>query len=338
MGDNDAMLFRPSRAGRPGGVRGPSAAMGGLVRAVPAPFLVIAAGLSTYAGAGYAVALFALMPPSTVAWWRLVVGAVVLLAWRRPWRRPWTLRVLGTSAGFGVAMATMNIIFYAAIAHIDLGTAVSLEFLGPVIVALAVGRGWRPRLAAVLALAGVTAISGLGMDLGNESERLGVLLAVSAGLAWACYIVLGRRVAAAGAGIDALAVGSLAGALAYAPLAVPTAGAAFRNAGTFLAVLGVGVLSTVIPYALDQINLGRLRPDTFSLLLALMPATSLLVGVVMLGQVPGPWELIGLVLVSVAVALAGGRGPAAPASRPSGSGGGGPSGTRGRRGPQRRCG
>ncbi|MDO4244354.1 MAG: EamA family transporter [Actinomyces sp.] len=301
--------FRPADLPRPGAA----------LRAVPAPVLFIGAATSTYVGAGLAVALFAAMPSTTVAWWRLFIGALVLLSWRRPWRRRWTRRALVTAALFGVAMSTMNVIFYASIGHLALGTAVSLEFLGPVVVALATGRGWRPRVAALLALAGVAAISGFGLDLSDGSQRLGVVLALSAGAAWAAYILLGRRAAGTG-GVDSLAVASAAGALVYLPLAAPTASAALADTRSILMVLGVGVMSTVIPYGLDQVNMGRLTSDAFALLSSLMPATSLLVGLVMLRQVPNAWEVLGLLLVSAAVALAGTGGrhrrTAVPGRRP----------------------
>ena len=244
------------------------------------------------------------MPSTTVAWWRLVVGAVVLLALRRPWRRSWTRQALVLAAAFGAATATMNVIFYAAISLLPLGTVVSLEFLGPVAVAAVTGRGWRPRLAAVLALLGVVCISGLGVDLGEPGQRAGVVLALAAGAAWAGYILLGRRVASSGAGVDSLAVGMVFGALVYAPFAVGTAAAALTSVRAAAMALGVGLLSTAVPYGLDQVVLKRLGTDTFALLSSLMPATSMLVGVAVLGQLPSGWEVVGLGLVSVAVALA----------------------------------
>lgn len=289
-----------------------SGRVGAALTAVPAPGIFIATALSTYMGAGFAVGLFGVMPPVTVAWWRVTIGALALLAWRRPWGDrlrgrgyAWTRRALGAAAAFGVATATMNVLFYASISYLPMGTAVSLEFLGPVIVAILTGRGWRPRIAAALAMAGVASISGVGLDISDPAHRAGMLLALAAGLAWACYILLGRRVATSGAGLDALAVGTAAGALFYTPLAAPTASGAFSSAGTAAAVLGVAVLSTVILYALDQINLGRLNADAFSLLASLMPATSMVVGIIMLRQMPNIGELAGLVLVSLAVALAG---------------------------------
>ena len=273
---------------------------------LPALLIFMASSLSQYLGAGLAVSLFSLMPSMTVAWGRLVVGAAVLVALRRPWRRAWTRRTLLVAAAFGVATATMNVIFYAAISLLPLGTTVSLEFLGPVVVALVTGRGWRPRVAAILALLGVASISGLGVNLGDPDQRIGVLLALGAGVAWAAYILLGRRVASAGAGTDSLAVGMVAGALVYAPLAVGTADTILASPTAAVTVLGVGVLSTAVPYGLEQVVLRRLGTDAFALLSSLMPAASLLVGVVVLRQLPNAWEMTGLVLVSVAVALTAG--------------------------------
>lgn len=279
---------------------------------LPVPLIFVASSLSQYLGAGLAVSLFSLMPSMTVAWGRLVVGAAVLVALRRPWRRAWTRRTLLVATAFGVATATMNVIFYAAISLLPLGTTVSLEFLGPVVVALVTGRGWRPRVAAILALLGVASISGLGVDLGDPDQRIGVLLALGASVAWAAYILLGRRVASAGAGTDSLAVGMVAGALVYAPLAVGTAGAILASPTAAVTVLGVGVLSTAVPYGLEQVVLRRLGTDAFALLSSLMPAASLLVGVVVLRQLPNAWEMTGLVLVSVAVALTAGTGGRVP--------------------------
>lgn len=286
------------------GASGAGSAGSAVVGRVPAPLVFVVSAFSQYLGAGLAVSLFSLMPSTTVAWWRLVVGATVLMALRCPWRRSWTPKAMSLAAAFGTATATMNVIFYAAISLLPLGTVVSLEFLGPVAVAAFTGRGWRPRCAAVLAPLGVVSISGLGVDVGEPDQRTGVVLALAAGAAWAGYILLGRRVASAGSGIDSLAVGMVFGALVYAPFAVGTAAGALASVRSTAMALGVGLLSTAVPYGLDQVVLKRLGTDTFALLSSLMPATSMLVGVVVLGQLPSGWEVTGLVLVSVAVALA----------------------------------
>jgi inner membrane transporter RhtA len=287
-------------------------------RSVPAPAMFMLSAVSQYVGAAVAVGLFVHMPATTVAWWRLAVSAVLLVAWRRPWRAPWTLRTLAGSALFGVVLGAMNLLFYAAIAHLPLGTAVSLEYLGPVAVAAIGGRGLRLRIAIALALLGVVSISGLGLDWSDPGTAAGVLFAVLAGAAWAVYIVLGRRIAAGRDGLTSLAVGTVVGALVYAPVAAPTAGVALADPALLAAVVGVGVLSSLIPYAIEQVALTRLAAHTFALLTSLLPATSLLVGLAVLGQVPSVGEAVGLVLISVAVLLArtdaerGGTGPAPP--------------------------
>lgn len=283
------------------------------LRGVPAPALFLATGVSQYLGAAIAVGLFALMPATTVAWWRIAVSAVALLAWRRPWRHRWTLRDLLASCLFGVVLGGMNMLFYVAIDHLPIGTAVSLEYLGPVLVAAIGGSGARVRVAVVLALLGVLSISGLGVDWSEPGTATGVGFALAAGAAWAAYIVLGRRIAAGRSGLDSLAVGMVAAALVYAPVAGGTLGAALADPWLAAAVVGVGLLSSLVPYSLEQVALTRLPAATFALLTSLLPATSLLVGLVVLRQVPTAGELLGLVLVSVAVALATreGRPPAA---------------------------
>jgi inner membrane transporter RhtA len=271
---------------------------------VPAPALFMASGLSQYVGAAIAVELFVVMPPATVAWWRVVVAAIFLLLWRRPWRQRWTRRALAASALFGVVLAGMNLLFYLAIDHLPLGTAVSLEYLGPVAVAAIGGHGARARVAVVLALLGVVSISGLGLDWAAPGTAAGVAFALAAGAVWAVYIVLGRRIATNRSGLDSLAVGMAVGALVYAPVAAGTAGAALGSPGLALAVVAVAMLSSAVPYAVDQVALTRLPAPTFALLTSLLPTTSLVVGLVVLRQVPNAGEILGLVLVSVAVALA----------------------------------
>ena len=285
--------------GRGTGRRGDSGRFG----AIPPPALFIMSGTVQYVGAALAVGLFALMPSTTVAWWRIAVSAVLLLAWRRPWRSRWTWRELGASALFGVVLATMNVLFYGGIARLPLGTTVSLEFLGPVAVAAWGARGARARSAVALALAGVVLIGGLGVDLGAPGTLPGLAFALGAGVAWAAYIVLGRRIASTRDGIDSLAVGMAAGAIVYIPMAAGTAGAAFTGVSVLAAVVGVAVFSSLVPYAVEQVVLRRVSAASFALLTSLLPATSLVVGLVMLRQVPSLGELGGLIAISAAVAL-----------------------------------
>jgi inner membrane transporter RhtA len=272
---------------------------------VPAPALFAVSGLTLYLGAAVAVGLFDRLGAPTVSWWRIVLAAVVLLAWRRPWRRAWTRRDLAWAALFGVALAAMNIAFYVGIDHLPLGVAVAIEFCGPVAVAAVTGRGWRERGAIVVAAAGVLLLAGITLE--SDLERADVVVGLAAILAaaacWAGYIVLGKRVAGVGGGIDGLAVGMLAGALVFAPFFGSSVTTVVPDAGLLAFLLVVALCSSVVPYVLDQVVLRRVGTATFSVLLALLPATAVVVGAVVLGQVPTWPELIGLALVSGAIAM-----------------------------------
>lgn len=288
-----------------------------------APALFVAQGMTQYVGASLAVVLFAVMPATTVAWWRLALAAIVLLAWRRPWRGrvAWTRADLRAAAIFGFFLATMNVLFYLALDRIDMGTTVALEFAGPVLVAAIGGRGLLDRIAIALAALGVLSIGGFGLDRGAPGALAGMAFALAAGGAWAAYIVLGRRIAEKRgsapsaeapigpgrppSGIDTLALAMSIGALCYLPIAVTTMHAAWAGPRLALAVFGVAVLSSVVPYAIDQVNFGRLSASAFAILTALLPATAVAVGALMLAQVPSMFEWIGLALISLAVALTG---------------------------------
>lgn len=271
---------------------------------IPPQLYIVGSGLIQYVGAALAVVAFASVEPASVAWWRVVTGAVVLLAWKRPWRGGLTRSDLAISALFGVVILTMNSSFYEAIARIPLGTAVSIEFIGPVAVAVIRGRGWRPRVAAVLAFAGVACIGGLALDLSVASVRVGVAWILLAALAWSAYILVGQRASSTRDGVTNLALGCAWGSLFFAPILGPGAMAATTSWKLIAIVVGVGLLSTAIPYSFEAIAMRRLAASTFALFAAILPAMSALVGAVMLRQIPGVFELIGLVLVSVAVWLA----------------------------------
>ncbi|BDZ42355.1 permease [Paraoerskovia sediminicola] len=280
---------------------------GNVLDAVPAPAIFVASGLTQYLGAAIAVGLFVAVGAPEVAWLRIVVAAVVLVLWRRPWRARWTRRDLGWVCVFGVALAAMNIAFYIGIQHLPLGTAVAIEFLGPVAVAAVTGRGWRERVGIALAATGVVLLAGVTLESGlsRSDAVIGLVALLTAAACWAGYILLGRRVAVAGSGVTSLAVAMTAGAVVFAPFFAASSAVVLSDVGLLASIVGVGVLSSVVPYALDQVVLKRVSTATFSVLLALLPASATLVGAVVLRQVPTFWEIVGLLLVSGAIALAG---------------------------------
>ncbi|MFI8973623.1 EamA family transporter [Nocardia asteroides] len=279
---------RPRRATLPG-------------RSVPLVFVVGAT--SQYLGAALGVFLFDTTEPASVAWLRAAAAGVALLAWRRPWRARWTRRGLAVAACFGIVTVAMNIVFYEAIARIPLGTAVAIEFLGPVAVATLGSRRARDVVAVVLVAAGVVLLAGVQFDV----EPAGVGFAIASAVLWAGYILVGKRVADAGEGQDSLAVGMAAAALLLAPfvlipqLAIDAA--VFADPRTWLLGLGVGVLSSAVPYALDQVVLTAVGRARFALLLALLPATAAVVGALALHQRLTPPELTGIALVMLALTI-----------------------------------
>lgn len=269
---------------------------------VPAPVLFVLGGLSMYVGAALAVGLFAALPPAAVAVLRLVGAAAVLLAWRRPGRAAWRGSRLVRAVAFGLATALMNVAFYEAIARLPLGTAVAIEFCGPVLVAAVASRRPRDVAAVVLAAVGVLLIA----DVRWSGSPSGVLWALAAAAMWAAYILLGKRVARAGTGLDDMAVGFAVAAVLLAPLLAvggPGSTAALADPLVVVLAVGVGVLSSVVPYVLDQLVLRRVGQARFAVLLALLPATATVVGLVALAQVPGPLEGLGIAAVIAAVGL-----------------------------------
>jgi inner membrane transporter RhtA len=268
---------------------------------LPPQALFVLGAISQYVGAALAVLLFASVPAAGVAWLRVVASACVLVAWRRPWRTRWTARRLRLVAAFGLTLALMNVTFYLAIDRLPLGTAVAIEFCGPIAVAALGSRTRRDAAALALAAGGVLTLA----DVHLAASPGGLALAVAAGVAWAGYIVLGHRVAADGAirPQDGLALGMAIGAAGFAPALVWSAVPALVSPALLVACLAVGVASSVVPYALEQVAMRRLPRARFALLLALLPATAAIVGAILLGQVPGLVEAAGIALVVVASLL-----------------------------------
>ncbi|WP_280347991.1 EamA family transporter [Nocardia neocaledoniensis] len=267
------------------------------------PLVFVVAATSQYVGAALGVFLFDTTEPATVAWLRAAAAGVALLAWRRPWRARWTRRGIVVAAGFGIVTVAMNIVFYEAIARIPLGTAVAIEFLGPVAVATLGSRRVRDVLAVLLVAVGVVLLAGVQFDV----EPVGVGFALASAVLWAGYILVGKRVADAGDGQDSLAVGMAAAAVLLAPFVlvpqVAIDASVFADPRTWLLGLGVGVLSSAIPYALDQVVLTAVGRARFALLLALLPATAAVVGAIALGQRLSVAELAGIALVMLALTI-----------------------------------
>ena len=275
------------------------------------PLFFVVGAVSQYVGAAIGVFLFQTTEPSTVAWLRAAAAGVALLAWRRPWRRGFTRHDAFVAAQFGLVTIAMNIAFYEAIARIPLGTAVAIEFLGPIAVAALGSRRPRDLVSAALVCAGVVLLAGFEFDV----NWAGFGFALAAAAAWAGYIMLGKRVADTGDGLDSLAVGMAIAAAALAPfILIPQAfidSSVFLDPRTWLLGVAVGLLSTAVPYVLDQVVMTVVGRAKFALLLALLPATAAIIGATVLQQTPTLAEIVGIGLVMLAL-LIGARPDGAP--------------------------
>ncbi len=283
-----------------------------------APLIFVLSGTFQYLGAGVAIGLFDRIPAVSVAWSRIAIAAVVLILVMRPWRRHWTRRTWWRAVAFGAVLAGMNVTFYLALQYLPLGTAVAVEFIGPVAVGALTGRGWRERAAIALAAMGVVMIVGVTLDVGGSDAVIGLFWILLAAAGWAGYILLGRKVATPApgepSGLESLSVSMAAGAVVFAPIGIPGmlggSAAPIADPHLMLLLVVVALFSSVLPYGIDQIVLRHAPTARFSVLLSVFPGTALLIGVVMLGEAPTLLEGIGLVAVSAAIALTSQREPA----------------------------
>ncbi|MDB6045565.1 MAG: rane protein [Gammaproteobacteria bacterium] len=279
-----------------------------LTSRVPPHLFFMGSAVFHYLGPAFAVLLFAHVAPLGVAWLRITSAAVVFALWRKPWRQ-WTVMDIParqTVIWLGVVLAAMNASFYLAIDRLPLSTVGAIEFLGPIGLAAAGMRTVRNFLALACGAAGVYCLTQAGLtDLRLVGAPLGFTFAfVNCGL-FVVYIVLGHKIARAGgpAGIDRLGVAMLVAMLAALPIGIWDAVPAFGSPTLLAAAVGVGISSSVIPYVCDQLAMARLSRATFALLLALLPATATVIGVLVLRQIPTLAELAGVGLVILGVGI-----------------------------------
>lgn len=252
----------------------------------------------TQTGASFAKGLFPLVGAAGATTLRLTLAAIVLVIIFQPWRQRLDGRQWRAVLMYGGAMGAMNLFFYAALATIPLGVAVALEFTGPLAVALAGSRKPLDFAWIVLAVAGLALLLPLGQSTG-EIGLSGVLLALAAGACWAGYIIFGQR-AGSGGGPHITALGVSVAAIIALPFGVATAGTALLDPAILPIALGVALLSSAIPYALDMVALPHIPSRLFGILMSGQPALGALSGFVILHETLSPWQLAGIAAVIVA--------------------------------------
>ena len=266
-------------------------------RGVSPIWLVLLGILSVQFGAGVAKDLFDEARPTTIVWVRLAASALVLLVVARPAVRGRTRQDWLVVLAFGATLGLMNWSIYQAFARIPLGIAVTIEFVGPLTLAVLGSRRVGDLVWVGLAAAGV-------LLLGLERAELtvaGVLFALLAGASWATYILLSAQTGRRWPGVDGLAMASVVATALLLPLLLGTGGTSSLAEPRIL-VLGalIGLLSSVIPYTCELVALRSLRPSVFSVLMSLEPAAAALAGLVVLGELLSPLQLLAMACVVVA--------------------------------------
>ncbi|MEU6809068.1 EamA family transporter [Streptomyces sp. NPDC046831] len=259
--------------------------------------LVLAGGVSVQFGGALAVTLMPRAGALGVVSLRLFVAAVVLLLVCRPRLRGHSRADWATVVVFGIAMAAMNGLFYQSIARIPLGTAVTLEVLGPLALSVLASRRAINVVWAALALAGVFLLGGGGF---SGLDPVGVAFALGAGAMWAAYIVFSARTGRRFPQADGLALAMAVGALLFLPLGIAESGAKLADPVTFGLGAGVAMLSSVLPYTLELLALRRLPASTFAILMSLEPALAATAGFLVLHQSMSAAEALAIALVIAA--------------------------------------
>jgi inner membrane transporter RhtA len=266
-------------------------------RTLPAPLLVLTAIISVQVGSAIARTLFDDLGAAGVTLLRLFIAAVVLGVAFRPRVGTWSAAAWRAAALLGVAMAGMNLIFYLALQTVPLGVAVTVEFLGPLLLTLVQTRRLVDLLWALLAAGGVAL---LGLGAGVSAPLGGLLLAFLAGLCWAGYILASAHLGTLVPGTGGLAVALAVAAVLVLPFGASGASAVLDHPDLLIGAAGVALLSSVLSYGLEINALRRMSTRVFGILMSLEPAAAAVAGLLVLHQRLGLREVLALALVSVA--------------------------------------
>jgi len=252
----------------------------------------------TQTGASFAKGLFPVVGAAGATTLRLTLAALVLLVVFQPWRQKLDARQWRAVLMYGAVMGAMNLFFYAAIQTIPLGVAVALEFTGPLAVALAGSRKPLDFAWILMAVGGLAMLLPIGQS-GGQIGIAGVLLALAAGACWAGYIIFGQR-AGSGGGPHITALGVTIAAVIALPFGIATAGTALLDPAILPIALGVALLSSAIPYALDMVALPHIPSRLFGILMSGQPALGALSGFLILHENLTLWQLGGIMAIILA--------------------------------------
>lgn len=269
-----------------------------LAGSVPPIGLILLGIASVQLGSALAKRMFDVLSPAAVVFLRLAIAAAVLAVAGLPSLRGATRGALAAVAGLGIALAGMNLAFYEALARLPLGVVVTVEFLGPLTLAVVGSRRLLDVVWVVLAGTGVVLLGG-GV---SGASAIGLIFAGVAAVGWAAYILLAAAVGRHFTGTSILIVAFGVGAVTALPAGVATGGADLLNPQILLAAAGVALLSSVIPYSLELEALRRIPPRLFGLLMSMEPAVAALFGFAILGEHLAGRQWTAIILVMAACA------------------------------------
>jgi inner membrane transporter RhtA len=270
------------------------------LKAPPPPVLALLSMTSVQVGAALAKSLFHSIGPAGVVLLRVGIGALILLIIWRPKLHGYTWREYRWALLFGMTLAAMNFSFYQALDRIPLAVAVTIEFVGPLSVAMLGSRRLIDLLWVALAGAGIVLLAPTGLFGGIALDPLGVGLALFAGVLWGIYIPLSAQVGQSFSGLAGLALAMLVAALALTPVGVLGAGSLILNGRVLLLGAVVALLSSALPYALEMEALRRLPARVFGVLMSLEPGIAALVGLLLLHERLGLRAAVAIALVIAA--------------------------------------
>ena len=294
-----------------------------LLHRMPVLLIIVIEASMVYTATSVAKVAFSQLDPLYAVWYRVGFMTLLLLAWRRPFSRskrsllPKTLREWVIVASVGVSLVAMNTMFYVAISCMAVGVAVTIEFIGPLLVAVITGHEWRERVGIVIAVCGIMLLASASMHSSVSPHFLIGLFAIFVGgLMWGLYIVSGRMLAKSSHAIDRVSVAALIGwllqsvvlavpSIQHVILPKPEATWAGRPGGSFALLalmLVIAVCASFFPALLDQVLLKRVSSAKYSVMQALYPAIAVVIGMGF-GEIPTLTDIAGIILVMLAVVV-----------------------------------
>jgi inner membrane transporter RhtA len=266
---------------------------------IPPIYAVLLAIISVQCGAAIAKTLFPTIGAAGTASIRIGISAIILLLAYRPNLKNITPQQWKIVIPYGLSLGAMNLIFYLAIERIPIGLAVTLEFIGPLLVAIIGSKRLVDYCWVLLAAVGIALIAPW---TNNRTDYLGVLFALLAGGLWASYIVLGGKISKIMNDGQAVSTGMLFAALLILPFGFYENGLANLTPKLFGMGIALALLSSAIPFTLEMKALGQLPPRTFSILMSLEPAAATICAFIFLGENLKFYEIMAVVCVVIASA------------------------------------